>query len=409
MTTQFSICRLWLLAAALAAFDPTPAVAQPTTATKPATMTLDELVAGMEQTAARWASLSSWMVHYHHTRKMLTPLPGFGEDYPSNEMINARKGKWMYSWESQRLDLKLNPSAGPDDKSQYWIAWKGDVCVERDDDQLSILPEPSSRAYQTFFFTGWLGLDLQGDMEVRSGYLRKLFKGARPSEREARVMLPGAIVRSKGEYKVRPQLEVVDGVPCHVVERAGYDVLWVDPSIGYLFRRRLYYDSPGRLAADLQHEEFREYAPGIWLPQRSKSQAYASERLNLPEYKGKPNALLQHTLVAARFNDLPDSYFNVPIPEQATVHDYIRGYTYIKHPPGSDPLQHALERSLASSPDLSRPRHWSWQKIAMVAALGIEAILLGLLVQLINKARTNPGYGGSAKQGTDAPRSPGAG
>ena len=382
MTPLLSTARMRLLCVALAAL-----VFAPTATAQPATMTLDELVAGMERTAANWVSLHSWMIHYHHTRKMLTPVPGFEDNFPPNEMVNARKGKWMYSWESQRLDPKLNPTAGPEDRSQYWIAWKGDVCVERDDNQLSILPEPSSRAYQTFFFTGWLGLDLQADMEVRSGYLRKLFKGSRPSERMARISLPGAIIRSKREYKVRPQLEVVDGAPCYAIERPGYDVLWVDPSIGYLFRRRLYYDPPGVLAADLRHEDFRKYAPGIWLPQRSKSMAYLPDNLNLPEHKGKVNALLQHTLVAARFNDLPDSFFTVPLPEQATVHDYIRGYTYIKHPPGSDPLQHALDRALASSPDVGR---WSWQKIAMVAAIGIEVILLGLMGQRIEAVRRRP-------------------
>src|SRR5579875_517731 len=172
---------------------------------------LDEIIKGMEETYNRWKSLDSWMVHYHHVRERVNPRPNMIAEYPPNEMVNARKGKWFYAYESQKQLKSLNPRAGPNDRIHSWIVWKGDVAVEREGLHVSILPELGPRAYQCFFYTGWLFLDLLTDLEVRSASLKKLLgSGSRPSaEYDDLYMLPQCIIKHKSEYHVWPKCEVV--------------------------------------------------------------------------------------------------------------------------------------------------------------------------------------------------------
>ena len=43
--------------------------------------------------------------------------------------------------------------------------------------------------------------------------------------------------------------------------------------------------------------------------------------------------ILSNILVEARFNDLPDDFFQVPMPDGVTIHDYVQGSTYVKQTP----------------------------------------------------------------------------
>jgi hypothetical protein len=66
---------------------------------------------------------------------------------------------------------------------------------------------------------------------------------------------------------VRPLLEQVDGRWCHVLERPGLDVLWIDVEHGCALLAREAFDSKsGALTFRFECGGHRELGPGIWLP-----------------------------------------------------------------------------------------------------------------------------------------------
>jgi hypothetical protein len=355
---------------------------------EPATLTLDDIIRGLQATEERWLKLENWMIHYWHVRDLKDPAPGTDAEFPPMEKVNARKGKVFYAYEKQGLSRKANPHADPNTKVETWVLWKDGVCLERHNDNVSVLPEPSTIAYQMYFFTGWLFLDLQQDMEVRSEYLRKIYKSNRPSDVMADYILPRCLVTYRSEYRVRPQLEMVDGHPCHVLERPNHDVIWIDPAINFMARRRLVYKPAGHLGADITHTDYQQKAPGIWIPSRSKSLAYNGH--TAPEaYRTKVRDVAQNVLVTARFNDVPDSVYNVPVPDGVRVHDYIRGYTYEKTRPEADPLQRGLEAARRDLEISAPPRRRDWLRLGLLGAIGVQLLVTAFCL-LSRGRRANP-------------------
>jgi hypothetical protein len=126
------------------------------------------------------------------------------------------------------------------------------------------------------------------------------------------------------------------------------------------------------LLGEVKSLDFRERTPGLWLPSRQEVVTYNLDD-SPPEYRGKVAVLQANVLLEARFNDLPDSFFEVPVPERATVHDYLRGITYEKYPPGTDPLQASLELARSEGGD---PVHRTWLEVVLLNGIGIGLILL---------------------------------
>jgi hypothetical protein len=126
------------------------------------------------------------------------------------------------------------------------------------------------------------------------------------------------------------------------------------------------------LLGEVKSLDFREKAPGLWLPSRQEVVTYNLDE-DPPEYRGKVSALQSNTLLESRFNDLPDSFFQVPVPDRATVHDYLRGLTYEKYPPGTDPLRASLELARTEGGD---PVHRSWWEVALITGIGAGLVLL---------------------------------
>jgi hypothetical protein len=308
------------------------------------------------------------------------PPPGTLIDFPPVEKINARRGSWFYAYENQGLARWANPTSNPGRKSHRWILFKDGISLERDDNHVSILPEPSSMAYQVYYFTTWLFLDLQSDMEVKSDHLRRIFKSGRPSDMNSYLMLPRCLREHRDAYRIRPILEAVDGHPCHVLEWPDHDVIWIDPSIGCMARRRLLYRPVGHLGVDLTHSGFEEKAAGIWIPRSSKSISYNAE--DSGDYRTKVHSIGQNILIDAKVNDVPDSVFTVPIPDGARIHDFIRGITYDKLLPADKPLDRGLKRGaldLAIARERT-PRRLGWPDWLLLMGIGAQLAFAGVLL-----------------------------
>ena len=345
-----------------------------------ATLNVNDLIRGMQKLVDDWTGLKNWMVRYKHTRDNKDFPPGTRVFYPPNEITNARRGAWYFLKEKHEL-----LSDGGDTRTngvirEAWYSWNGKYSVERDMDHFDILPELSARSYQVFLYPSWLCLDLMADMRVRSDYLKVVFNGERVSAGlwEA---LPRSVIAHRAEFRVRPRLEVVEGAPCHVLERPGKDIIWIDAVRGFTFRRRIYYQSPGSVLFQVDNTGYVEKAPGIWIPKKQVATTYNLD--DRPEiYRGKAEVVQTNLLLESRFNDLPDSFFDVPVPERATVSDYIRGVTYEKQPEGIDPWAGTIARGRIDVA-IRSPHARNWLEMSLFAGIGIGFMLLLYQVRLL--------------------------
>ena len=137
---------------------------------------------------------------------------------------------------------------------------------------------------------------------------------------EAAFVLPLCLKVAKAEYRIRAELEEIDGSPCHVVERAGKDVIWLDAEHGYNVRRRTIYWPSGAVCAEFKASGLDEKAPGIWLPNRQISVAFNPDSAPVA-YRGRVMFVLINRLEEARFGDVPDGLFEVPLPKDVRVFD----------------------------------------------------------------------------------------
>src|SRR5262249_30183607 len=105
-----------------------------------ATVGLEAIIQGMEHFDNHFNGQASWFVKYRHERDMRAVPPGIAPEAPAREVVNARKGKWLY------YSIESAPSNRFKEGEQEWCAWKDDVCVLRRHDHLWIFAEPAVRA-----------------------------------------------------------------------------------------------------------------------------------------------------------------------------------------------------------------------------------------------------------------------
>lgn len=141
--------------------------------------------------------------------------------------------------------------------------------------------------------------------------LLKVPKVAYLLDPELSLMLPWCLQANKAAYRVRPQREDIDGAMCHVVERPGHGVLWIDAGHRFQVRRRTLFQKSGQPLSEFRATDFRERAPGVWLPTRKLAVAYNFDS----EYRGRVRFVLTNTLAEARFGEPSDDLFAVPEPK----------------------------------------------------------------------------------------------
>jgi hypothetical protein len=274
----------------------------------PAKLGIDEIIRGIEANEKAWRAQGSWMVRYSHSRERINPAPGSLVLYPDNRLTNARKGPWLFAREEQDDGPGPRPAITG---RNTWVLWKDGVYTERDRhnarimDGAQVMADQGTLALQTFYYPGALFRDFHSDTLAVP---EEFFKG--PSE--AAFVLPRCLKADKAEYRIRKELEEIDDSPCHVIKRAGKDVIWLDAGHGYNVRRRTLYWPSGGLCAEFKASGFAEKAPGIWLPARQVSVAFNRDTAP-PGYRGKVMFVLINRLEESRFGDVPDSLFEIPL------------------------------------------------------------------------------------------------
>jgi hypothetical protein len=291
------------------------ALAGPGADAGPAKLGIDEIIRGIEANEKAWRGQKSWMVRYVHTRERIDPAPGMLVLYPDNRLTNARKGAWLFASEEQAD----GPAGTTITGRNTWVLWKDGIYTERDQqnarimDGKQVMADPGTLALQTFYYPGALFRDFLSDtFAVPEAFFKESLEGA--------LVLPRCLKADKAEYRIRKDLEVVDESPCHVIERAGKDVIWLDAQHGFNVRRRTFYWPSGGLGAEFKASGFAEKAPGIWLPARQVSIAFNPDTAP-PAYRGKVMFVLINRLEEAHFGDVPDSLFKIPLPKDVRVAD----------------------------------------------------------------------------------------
>jgi hypothetical protein len=265
-----------------------------------APLDLDALTKGVEGSDILLTQ-KSWMVRYTNSRTRVHPPPKVLVEWADAEVVNARKGDWLF------VHFRQPAADQPKIMLDHWMVWRDGKFTDRLGD--NIVPGGDPKQMASYF---WYPSSLMRDGVVS---LMKVPKIAYLLDPELSKMLPWCLKANKAEYKVREQLEDIDGAKCHVVERPGHDVLWIDAKCGFQVRRRTVFHKSGQPLAEFRATDFRERVPGAWLPTRQLAVMFNLDT-DPAEYRGRIRFVLTNTLLEARFEDLPDDFFTVPAPKK---------------------------------------------------------------------------------------------
>lgn len=265
-----------------------------------ATLDLDAIIKGVEG-GDIWSKQKSWKVRYTNARTRVHPPPKAMVEWPDAEVVNARKGDWLFTHVRQPSIQQTNTLL------DHWMLWRDGKftdCIGT-----SVMPGNDRKQMASYF---WYPNTLMRDDMVS---LLEVPKIAYLLDAELSNVLPWCLKAHKKEYKVRERLEEVDGAKCHVVERLGHDTLWIDAKHGFQVRQRTLFQKSGEPLTEFRATDFREHAPGVWLPTKQLAVAFNFDT-DPKEYRGRIRFVLTNTLLEANFKELPDDLFAVPEPKK---------------------------------------------------------------------------------------------
>jgi hypothetical protein len=291
---------------AVAAFLALMAVPASGRAAESSNLGIDDIIRGIEENQKVWQSQANWMVRYHHIRERIQPPPGKMVEFPDVDLVDARKGPALYIYYNQSI------LGQPGQKHESWMLWKDRHYTERTGGSAYKQDEPAPQIFSYYWFPFGLSRDLLSDAIPIP---EEAF-----NDPELALILPRCLTVNKGEYTVRKELDEIDGAQCHVLDRRGKDTIWIDAKHGFNVCRRTVYQPSGNVLAEFKASGWTEKTKGIWLPNRQLSVAFNSDA-DPKESQGKVRFVMTNTLLDARFSDLPDSFFEVPIPKGVTFLD----------------------------------------------------------------------------------------
>src|SRR5438270_8570531 len=226
---------------------------------QPATLDLDALTKGVAGSDVLLTQ-KSWMVRYTNSRTRVHPPPKEMVEWADAEVVNARKGNWLF------VHFRQPAADRPNIILDHWMLWRDEKFTDRLGN--SLVPGGDPKQMASYF---WYPNSLMRDGMVS---LLKVPKIAYVLDPELSKVLPWCLQANKTKYKVREQLEEIDGAKCHVVERPGHDVLWIDAKCAFQVRRRTLFQKSGQPLTEFRATDFRERVPGVWLPTRQLAVAF---------------------------------------------------------------------------------------------------------------------------------------
>ncbi len=180
-------------------------------------------------------------------------------------------------------------------------------------------------------------------------------------------------VAASEEYSiVRPRQELVDGRWCHVLERPGYDRLWIDAERGCaLLARETHSQLNGAMVQRIELGDHQEIKPGIWMPKTMRNVQYD---WLCPDEAGRKRIVLDGTfrILEIGVNDVEDEIFQFDPQAGALLDNGVNRPRQVREG-GLDHLDDLLlwARKNASVPSISSGATSRWW--ALVPALLVMA------------------------------------
>lgn len=124
-------------------------------------------------------------------------------------------------------------------------------------------------------YPGATRADVQGELTFRALCWWPLADWEPPSIFGRPWSMPALMRRD--DYTLRERIETIDGIPCHVLEVPGVDVLWLsvdNPSC--VIRRAVYNPDTRSIASQFDMRGYSEVMAGIWMPARVVNRQFDS-------------------------------------------------------------------------------------------------------------------------------------
>jgi hypothetical protein len=193
---------------------------------------------------------------------------------------------------------------------------------------------------------------------------------------------------------IRPDLEEVDGRWCHVLERPGLDVLWIDVEHGCALLAREFLDSKtGLVMWRCEASGHVEVASGIWMPRELRNIHYGTDVAK------KPVVALdtRHQVTRCSVNTVSDDVFKFEPPPGALQLNADELKSEQTVPGGTDLLDELADFSKSAFHDRwsAAPPEPEKTSVARHILMGVcVGVFLGCILPMARRRNT----GGSSKE-----------
>jgi hypothetical protein len=353
-------------------------------AARPATMTVDEIAAGMARLDERFnANAHPYQVEYEKSARYFGLFDNGKPRGVVSRVTHARKGQKIF------VHFKNNDDADTINKNEeVWFAWDGKICGRKTGETIDYYSYLNPVLLNYFEYFRDIDVDTYKHIDAPYSEDSPIPSSQVFSEKQFDAQ-PRMLKENRSRYTLRPEQEQVDGAWCHVLEWPGFDVIWVDTNRSCITLRREY-RVRGLLRSLRLNKDLKRFSNGLWLPTLTEQTTYVLP--GMPPGRLKPGDVAYDQrikLIGAKFDNVNDDVFKLPIRPDETllVHDSIRHMSYVRHPAGTDPLDAALK-------EVETHTNWeTWKSdrnrlLFIVNACLVNLVLALSLVRWIAKDRS---------------------
>ena len=304
--------------------------------------TLKEVIDGIERTEQLLFKNKSLLIRCERTKSRNIEKPGPSPIALAEWTLASKGNKWYF--ETRFTEPQVKGDLVIPARSTVLVIKDGVIVEwEQDSEQAFVRPfDLGSNSFSGLYFTSNLSIDAPRYIVDSNGANLSAVREYWPDQ-VGLPFLPEFLRQNQGSYHVGPVREKVDGVDCWLVEWPGMDRFFVAPQLGFAIPRREYCFGLGKpLKIGFHHRDYREVRPGLWLPFSQTENRYCP--LSEPAALwGKVASESEYQLNAIEFDNVPDSLFDIKLPQGTVVYDRVRDFSYsVSDASQDDPFNAAI-------------------------------------------------------------------
>jgi hypothetical protein len=337
--------------------------------------TVEQIIEGIRRTEQMFFDNSSLHIRYERTKS---------EDVTPNRYSGAfLLAEWSLAYHGSNWFTEQRFTQ-PTKTDTLWVPAEPKTQVVKDRVLVEWTQYGNSAVVDQFnlgwnFFGGLLytrnlSLDVPAHVAKSNGANIAAIRKDRPDD-AGLPFLPAFLEDNQARYHVLSEPEVVNGVPCWIVEWPGMDRFWVDPKRGFAIPRRAYCWSPGKpLRYEFLNLDYREVKPGLWLPFMQVENTYAKIHAEEESLWGKVTGRTEYRLHSVAFDTVSESLFDIRLPPGTRVVDMVRKFKYsVSGDKDTDPFTAEISEARRQLP-ASRPTRVLWW--LFLASVGVSAVVV---------------------------------